>query len=97
MKVKPLMSGHCRFPRSKKPKKSHHWCEDKNGAGTYVKVSDTYLACSCPCHLGEEYECGGCGRPIREAPLWPDPDNPDGPVYVHVDVTTGEAIGVECT
>jgi hypothetical protein len=47
----------------------------------------------------ELYECGGCGRSIVEAPLWPFDftDNPDGDLrYTHIDVESGRALGEDC-
>jgi len=97
---KPMMSGFCAFP-STDGSDSHERCA-RIGAGNWSNPTKEFAPCPCSCHLGEEYECAGCGRTIREAPMWPnydptdvDEDGRPGMIYVHVD-TTGRAIGEEC-
>lgn len=78
----PMMSGHCAFPETAHPKRSHQRCHDQ-GAGNTATPSREFAPCPCSCHVGEEYECQ-CGEMIYEAPmLGPDPD--DGEMqYVHL-------------
>lgn len=87
----PMMSGHCNFPQTKNPEVSHARC---NGGNTWNPDKE-FIPCPCSCHLGETYECQ-CGGTIREAPCWPNEDEPDEITYVHVDTKTGRAIGPEC-
>lgn len=91
---RPQMSGHCMFPQSASPHLSHERC-GRNGAGNRAVPKNKdgikeFAPCPCDCHLGDEYECGNCGQPIRETHLWTG----DGEVtYVHVDhqgIATGE-------
>lgn len=97
---KPIMSGHCRFPQTADPQQSHDRCA-RNGAGTRSNPAKVWHPCSCGCHLGDEYECGNCGRLIAEAPLWDGSngawvgDEEPEMVYVHID-TDGTAIGEGC-
>lgn len=108
-----MMSGYCAFPASERsvkgvvhevgPSHSHDRCATL-GAGSMANPDKEFSPCPCGCHLGtDEYECGNCGRPLREAPRWPndfangDEDaDPDEMVYVHIDPATGRAIGEEC-
>lgn len=93
-----MMSGHCAFPTTDSPVTSHDRCE-VHGGGNTANPKKEFHPCPCSCHLGEEFECGNCGRALREAPLWPntDPDcEPDEMVYTHVDPHTGRAIGEVC-
>lgn len=84
-----LMSGHCAHPSSDGD--SHARCS----GGQRANPRSIFQPCPCPCHLGEEYECGNCGRPVHEAALWPDDE--DGDVrYTHVEPQTGRAIGEVC-
>lgn len=99
---RPLMSGHCSFPATHLPggepagNHSHKRCEDM-GAGSAANPDREFAPCPCRCHLGtDEFECGNCGRPLREAPMWPNEDDPDEMVYVHIELATGRAIGEEC-
>lgn len=92
---KPMMSGHCATPATADPESSHLRCA-KHGAGSTANPAKIFHPCPCGCHLGETYECGGCGRPIREAPYWPNDDEPGEMVYQHVDAVTGQAVGEFC-
>lgn len=88
-----IMSGHCSFPVTNDPFQSHARCE-RNGGGSRANPNKVFTPCPCSCHYGETYECGGCGRPIREALLWPFDE--DGELrYTHVDAN-GRAVGEEC-
>ena len=87
---RPIKSGHCNTPQTAKPQESHDRCE-RMGGGTLTKSTGRFHPCYCHCHLGETFECGGCGRPIREAPLWPNMDEPEEMTYVHVDAS-GDAL-----
>lgn len=97
---RPLMCGHCAFPATHTTEGepldesvSHGRCVGGNTANP----DGEFQPCPCPCNLGdEEYECGNCGRPLREALYWPNEDEPGEPVYVHIDSVTGRAIGEEC-
>lgn len=90
-----LMSGHCAFPTTSNPEKSHERC-DLHGGGSKANPRKEFVPCPCSCHLGEEFECGNCGRPLREAPGWPNTDEPGEMVYTHIDPHTGRAIGEVC-
>lgn len=92
-----MMSGHCAYPQSARPEKSHERCESQ-GAGNTACPSGDFAPCPCWCHLNNEdlYECGNCGGQLREAPRWPNEDEPGEMVYVHIDPVTGRAIGEEC-
>lgn len=91
----PVRSGHCAFPQTRKPQESHDRC-DRQGAGNRFSPTKEFSPCPCWCHLDtEEYECGNCGRELREAPRWPNEEDPDEPVFVHID-DQGNAIGEEC-
>lgn len=93
---RPLMTGHCSFPQTEDPARSHRRCHEQGG-GYYNKPRGEFHPCPCGCHTGEdEYVCGNCGRPLREAPLWPNEDEPGEMVYTHIDPKTGRAIGEEC-
>lgn len=85
---KPMMSGHCANPSPG----SHKRCR----GGQTANPQREFQPCPCPCHLGESYECGNCGRPLREAPGWPNEEEPGEMVYVHVEPATGRAIGELC-
>lgn len=87
----PLMSGHCNFPQTRDPEVSHARCK----GGQRANPQRTYQPCGCDCHLGEEFECGGCGGVIREAPLWPLDSDGDAR-YTHIDPETGRATGEDC-
>lgn len=88
---RPMMSGFCNSPSREKPERSHERCRGGNRANP----GKEFQPCPCSCHLGEEYECGGCGRMIREAPMWEDDEYPDDPVYVHID-KSGNATTINC-
>lgn len=92
---RPLMSGHCAHPSKNEEtgETSHERCH-RQGGGQRANPTKEFQPCPCPCHYGEEFECGGCGQPIREAPLWPY--DSDGDMrYTHID-RTGRAIGEDC-
>jgi hypothetical protein len=89
------MSGHCRFPETPQPTRSHERCQ-KMGHGNTANPDKEFSPCPCHCHLGTDlYECGNCGEPLREAPHWPNEDEPGEMVYVHVD-SDGNALAEEC-
>jgi hypothetical protein len=96
----PLMSGHCAHPVTHtlhgnriSTDEAHARCLGYNRANP----AGEFQPCPCSCHLGtDEYECGNCGGALREAPLWPNEDEPGEMVYVHIDPLTGRAIGEEC-
>lgn len=99
---RPLMSGHCNFPATHlsggRPagQHSHERCQAM-GAGTKANPDKEWQPCPCGCHLDStEYVCENCGRPLRQAPMWPNEDEPGEPVFVHVEVSTGRAIGEVC-
>lgn len=92
----PMMSGHCAYPQTAHPEHSHERCQ-LMGAGNTACPSGEFSPCPDSCHLGtDEYECGNCGAPLREAPMWPNEDEPGEMVYVHIDPVSGRAIGEEC-
>lgn len=95
-----MMSGHCNFPATERAdgtKPDSHGNCARHGAGNTASPTKEFAPCPCACHLGtDEYECGNCGRPLREAPMWPNEDEPGEMVYVHIDPSTGRAIGEEC-
>lgn len=91
MARKPAMSGFCQHPSKTDGVDSHERCLKGNAANPDKEWSP----CPCGCHLGEEYLCGNCGRPIFEAPHWREFEDDEDMVYVHVD-KTGRAIGEEC-
>lgn len=78
----PVPSGHCAFPETDRPEKSHQRCEDM-GAGNTAVPDKRFSPCPCHCHLGETFECE-CGGMIREAPVL-GLDSDGDPIYVHVD------------
>lgn len=86
------MSGWCSAPSSNDPEGSHARCHGGNTA----RPTKEFQPCPCPCHLGEEYECDGCGEALFEAPLWPNEDEPGEMVYTHVHPKTGRATQEEC-
>jgi hypothetical protein len=98
-----MMSGHCAYPSTHDANHnplpasySHDRCQAM-GAGNRANPDGEFAPCPDSCHLGtDEYECGNCGGPLREAPMWPNEDEPGEMVYVHIDPTTGRAIGEEC-
>jgi hypothetical protein len=91
-----MISGHCATPQTDNPEESHERCH-KNGGGNRANPFRQFSPCPCPCHYPEErYECGNCGGMLAEAPLWPQTDGTDDPVYTHMDAKTGRAIGEEC-
>lgn len=87
----PMMSGHCRFPQTAHPEESHDRC-GRNGAGSRANPRKVFHPCACHCHLGEQYDCGNCGRLVAEAPLW---DGTGEMTYVHIDAD-GNSIGEDC-
>lgn len=88
-----IPSGHCSFPQTEDPTKSHERCA-ANGGGSRANPKKVFNPCPCSCHYGEEYECGGCGRTIVECLAWPF--DVDGDMhYTHVDAR-GWATGEEC-
>ena len=90
MSRKPLMTGHCAFPASNITD-PHARCLGGNRANP----DKEWQPCPCECHLGETYECG-CGRLIREAPLWRDFEGDEDMIYVHIE-ESGRAVGEHCT
>lgn len=84
-----LMSGHCAHPSTE------HDSHAKCSGGQRSNPRNIFQPCPCPCHLGEEYDCGNCGRPLREANLWPL-DEDDDMRYTHIDPKDGRAIGEDC-
>ena len=95
MTVRPMLSGHCSVPQTEHPELSHQRCE-RNGAGNTHRPGKEFQPCPCGCHLGEEFECANCGRPLREAPLWPSSYDDADVTYVHINPKTGLAVGEEC-
>lgn len=91
----PQMSGWCGTPSTSDPEESHARCARKGGGNTANPFKE-FQPCPCECHLGETYDCGNCGRPLREAPLWPNEDEPGEMVYTHIDKKTGQALGEVC-
>lgn len=91
----PIMSGHCNFPQTADPLKSHDRCHD-NGAGVTTRIGEgTFHPCPCTCHVGEEFECSECGDSIYEAPnLGPDEDG--DMQYVHISEDGLRVTGVYC-
>lgn len=91
----PLMSGHCaHFSKNETTGETSHERCHRQGGGQRANPAKEFQPCPCPCHYGEAYECGGCGRTIVEAPLWPY--DSDGDMrYTHVD-ENGRAIGEDC-
>lgn len=90
--MRPLMSGFCAHVSTdpKTGEDSHGRCQ----GGQRANPAKVFQPCPCPCHYGEEYECGGCGQPIVEAPLWPY--DVDGDLrYTHIG-RDGRAIGEDC-
>lgn len=87
-----MMSGHCQSPATSDPASSHERCA-RNGSGTRANPDKEFVPCTCSCHLGESYECGGCGREIRETVLWTGDGETE--TYVHID-KDGRAIGEFC-
>jgi len=88
-----IPSGHCSFPVTSDPQSSHDRCA-RNGGGSRANPKKVFTPCPCACHYGEEFECGGCGRPIVECLAWPF--DVDGDLhYTHVD-EKGWATGEEC-
>jgi hypothetical protein len=79
---RPIMSGHCQFPETDHPDRSHERCAE-NGGGVKSKPTGLFHPCPCSCHLGEEFECQ-CGGIIRLAPAL-GRDEDDDEQYVHVD------------
>lgn len=91
----PRLSGHCRFPETPQPTRSHERCQ-RLGHGNTANPEGEFSPCPCKCHLNtDEFECGNCGQPLREAPHWPNEDEPGEMVYVHVD-SNGNALAEEC-
>jgi hypothetical protein len=87
----PQMSGWCGTPSNTNGVDSHTRCAGGNTANPRKEFSP----CPCPCHLGETFECGGCGKDIREAPAWPLDEDGDMR-YTHIDPKTGRATGEDC-
>lgn len=86
------MSGHCAFPETDNPERSHARCPGYSRANPKKE----FQPCPCPCHYGEEFDCE-CGGLLREAPLWPNEEEEPGEmVYTHVDPRSGRATGEEC-
>ena len=78
-----MMSGHCANPQTAAPDESHQRCA-RNGAGSSANPDKAFVICPCPCHHGDTFECGGCGRNIVEMPvLGLDVDG--DPIYYHLD------------
>lgn len=101
---KPELSGHCRFPQHKDfnggPEESHQRCID-GGEGNRANPAKEFQPCPCGCHLGEEFSCGACGRPIREAPHFEGDEWDENGVpymrYIHIDPVSGNGTTEECT
>lgn len=99
----PMMSGHCNFPATQlpggaaaPPSLSHERCAAQ-GAGNWANPAREYQPCPCACHFpGEDLECE-CGGTLREAPHWPNEDEPGEMVYTHIDHKTGRATGENCS
>lgn len=89
---RPVMSGHCAFPQTAVPQESHDRCERKGG-GSRANPEKGWNPCPCHCHLGEQYECGNCGKIIAESVNW---DGTGEMVYVHID-HQGNAISEDCS
>lgn len=87
----PMKSGHCAYPQTAVPEESHDRCA-RNGAGNRSNPAKVFSPCPCHCHLGDQYECGNCGRLIAEAPGW---DGTGEMTYVHIDVS-GNGISEDC-
>jgi hypothetical protein len=47
---KPMMSGHCAFPQTAHPERSHQRCHDM-GAGNTASQSGEFAPCPCSCHV----------------------------------------------
>jgi hypothetical protein len=78
----PIWSGHCQFPETAHPERSHERCV-LMGAGSTANPRGIFHPCPDVCHLGdEEYECE-CGGIIREAPALGLDEDGD-PIYVHI-------------
>lgn len=86
-----MMSGHCAFPATANPARSHERCIGYNTYNPNKEVQP----CPCTCHHGETYSCGNCGRPIVEMPAL-GLDAEGDPYYYHVDVKTGLATIADC-
>lgn len=91
--IRPQLSGWCCTPQTVNPEESHARCQ-RMGGGNTARPSKEFQPCPCYCHLGEQYECGGCGLTIAEAPsLGLDEDGDTR--YVHID-HKGYMIAEEC-
>lgn len=95
---KPLMSGHCashagKDSLSKQEFAAHDRCQ-RNGGGQRANPKREFQPCPCAFHYGEIFECGGCGREIAEALLWPFDEDGDMR-YTHID-GSGRALGEDC-
>lgn len=93
---RPFISGHCAFPETAHPERSHERCQ-RLGHGNTANPAGEFAPCPCHCHLGtDEFECANCGAALREAPYWPNEDEPGEMVYVHFDTDRKRALGEEC-
>lgn len=88
-----IWTGHCQFPQTKHPEESHLRCQ-RGGGGTLTRATGNFHPCPCTCHLGEEFDCSGCGYLIREAPVL-GPDEDGDMQYAHVD-EDGNIYSIEC-
>jgi hypothetical protein len=80
---KPMMSGHCAFPQTAHPERSHQRCHDM-GAGNTASQSGEFAPCPCSCHvIPEPLECTNCGGDLYEAPML-GPDEDGDMQYVHL-------------
>lgn len=86
------ISGWCGSPSETDGMSSHDRCSGGNRANPGKEFSP----CKCSCHYPDDlYECGGCGKDITVAPLWPlDEDGEER--YTHIDPKTGRATGEDC-
>lgn len=96
-----IMSGHCGNPathdhkhRPVDPYDSHERCQDLGG-GVFTTSTATFHPCPCSCHVGEEYECSGCGESIYEAPTL-GPNEAGEVQYVHLTTDGLRMTGVYC-
>lgn len=89
MALKPLMSGWCAHPSGGEVD-SHTRCKGYNTANP----GKEWQPCPCLCHMGDEYQCGNCGRVIMEAPMWRPLVEGEDATYVHV--IDGRGVGEEC-
>jgi hypothetical protein len=80
-----IMSGHCLFPETANPARSHERC----GAVSYANPRKDPYPCPCICHFpGEQYEDEGCSTDKRKVFIVEAPfmglDEDGDEQYVHV-------------